>query len=62
MSALPAATAAWSSLGTALAVTWSLCPPLGAWRVSASVIFPPLTVTRTCTGPYWVCATAPVSV
>ncbi len=25
------------------------------------MIRPPLTVTRTCTGPYWVCAASPVS-
>ncbi len=62
MSALPVVMAAWLSLGTASAVTWSLCPPLGACTASAPVIFPPLTVTRTCTGPYWVWATAPVSV
>ncbi len=41
---------------------WSLRPPLGAWTASALVIFPPATVIRTCTGPYCVCATSPVTV
>ncbi len=62
MSALPVVMAAWLSLGTASAVTWSLCPPLGACTASAPVIFPPLTVSRTCTGPYWVLAASPVTV
>src|SRR6476659_2698876 len=62
MSALPAATASRLSRGTASAVFWSLRPPLGAWTASALVIFPPLTVTRTWTAPYWVCATSPVTV
>ncbi|BFO20004.1 hypothetical protein SHKM778_63920 [Streptomyces sp. KM77-8] len=62
MSALCAATVAWFSRGTELDVTWSLCPPLGACTASALVIFPPLTVSRTCTAPYWVCAASPVTV
>ncbi len=61
MSALPAATAARSSFGTASPVIRSLRPPLGVWRASTPVILPPLTVTRTCTGPYWVRTASPVS-
>ncbi len=62
MSAVPAATAAWLSLGTALAVIWSLWPPLGAWTVPALVILPPLTVMRTWTAPYCVWTASPVTV
>src|SRR5690349_5101874 len=62
MSALPAATAAALSFGTASSVFWVLWPPLGACTASALVIFPLLTVMRTWTGPYCVCATVPVSV
>ncbi|GGM00411.1 hypothetical protein GCM10010129_49910 [Streptomyces fumigatiscleroticus] len=43
-------------------MTWSLRPPFGACTASASVILPPLRVMRTWTGPYWVCATSPVTV
>ncbi len=60
--ALCAATASWLSLGTASWVFWSLRPPLGACTASALVIFPPATVSRTCTVPYWVCAASPVTV
>ncbi len=62
MSASPAATASWLSLGTASWVFWSLRPPLGAWTASALVILPLLTVSRTCTAPYCVCAASPVTV
>lgn len=51
MSALPAAVAAWLSLGTELVLTSVLRPPVGACTAAAEVIFPPLIVIRTWTLP-----------
>ena len=62
MSALPAATAAWLSLGMASPLIWVERPPLGCCTASALVILPPLTVIRTWTGPYSVVTAVPVRV
>ena len=62
MSGLCRATTARSSSGTASAVIRSLWPPFGAWTASALVILLSLTVIRTWTAPYWVCAASPTKV
>jgi hypothetical protein len=49
------------SFGTESPVIWVERPPLGACTASALVIFPPLTVTLTWTGPYSVWTALPVS-
>jgi hypothetical protein len=57
-----AAIVSWSSCGTAYPLIRSVCPsPLGCCSVCALTIFPPRTVTSTCTGPYCVFTTPPAT-
>src|SRR3954468_9763177 len=62
MAALWRARALWRSSGSAeVEISIDFGSPEGSWTACTAVIFPPLIVTFSWTGPYWVCTASPVT-